>query len=88
MSWPADHGGAGRNWLFLLEVESGTDALLRALSPFPAQGAQVARMALEVNGDTARLEVEAHGLDSDKAAYLRSRLQQVTSVRSVAAGWR
>ncbi|RAK52482.1 hypothetical protein [Phenylobacterium deserti] len=88
MTWPANDSGATRNWLFLVEMEDGADALLRALGPFPAQGARVARMAMEVSGDIARLEVEANGLDEERAAYLRTRLQQLASVRSVAAGWR
>lgn len=88
MTWPANDDGAGRNWLFLLEMASGTDILIKALSPFPAQGAEVARMALQVEGDVARLEVEATGLTADKAAHLHKRLQQVAAVRSVAAGWR
>lgn len=87
MSWPANET-AERRWLFLLELDLGTEAVLRALSPFPGQGAEVSRLELETRNGRARLAVEAGGLDHDRAALLQRRLAQVAAVRSVTAGWR
>lgn len=77
-----------RKWLFVLEMAAGGDLLLRALSPFPVQGAEVTRVDLQTDGDLARLEIETGGLGAQRAEHLRTRLQALAGVRSVACGWR
>lgn len=77
-----------RKWVFVLEMAVGGDLLLRALAPFPVQGAEVTRLDLQTDGDHARLEIEADGLGDKRAYHLRARLQALAGVRSVACGWR
>ncbi|WP_296595022.1 hypothetical protein [Phenylobacterium sp.] len=77
-----------RKWLFVVEMAAGGDALLRALAPFPVQGADVQRVDLHTEGPTARLEIETAGLGAHRAEHLRARLQALAGVRSVACGWR
>lgn len=77
-----------RRWLFVVEMAAGGDNLLRALSPFPIQGAEVTRLDLQTRDGAARLEIETEGLAAQRAEYLRARLQALTGVRSVACGWR
>ncbi|TAJ70507.1 MAG: hypothetical protein EPO51_18460 [Phenylobacterium sp.] len=78
----------GRRWVFVLEMAAGADLLLRALAPFPVQGAEVTRVDLQTADGLARLEVETDGLASQRAEHLRARLQGLAGVRSVACGWR
>ncbi len=78
----------GRCWLFVVEMDPGGDGFLRALAPFPVQGAEVTRLDLRADGDLARLEIEAQGLCGGRAGRLQARLQTLTGVRSVACGWR
>ena len=77
-----------RRWLFVVEMAAGGDNLLRALAPFPVQGAEVRRLDLQTDGDLARLEIETDGLAAQRAEHLRARLQALAGVRSVACGWR
>lgn len=77
-----------RRWLFVVEMSAGGDTLLRALTPFPVQGAEVTRLDLQTEGGDARLEIETKGLPAQRAEHLRARLQTLTGVRSVACGWR
>jgi len=77
-----------RKWLFVLEMASGGDLLLRTLAPFPVQGAEVTRLDLQTDGADARLEIETNGLAAHRAEHLRARLQTLAGVRSVACGWR
>lgn len=77
-----------RRWLFVVEMEPGGDTLLRALTPFPVQGAQVTRLDLRTGDGVARLEIEAAGLCGGRAGRLQARLQGLAGVRSVASGWR
>jgi hypothetical protein len=79
---------AERRWVFVLEMAAGGDLLLRALSPFPVQGAEVTRLDLHTEGDLARLEIETDGLPAHRAEHLQSRLRTLAGVRSVACGWR
>ena len=51
-----------RKWVFVLDMAAGGDLLLRALAPFPVQGAEVIRLDLQTDGDCARLEIETQGL--------------------------
>ncbi|MBU1378191.1 MAG: hypothetical protein KKE02_12415 [Alphaproteobacteria bacterium] len=77
-----------RRWVFVLEMATGGDLLLRALSPFPVQGAEVTRLDLQTVGGLARLEIETDGLGAKRAEHLHARLQALAGVRSVACGWR
>jgi len=77
-----------RRWLFVVEMAAGGDSLLRALAPFPVQGAEVRRLDLQTEGELARLEIETDGLGAQRAEHLRARLQALAGVRSVACGWR
>lgn len=77
-----------RRWLFVVEMEPGGDGLLRALTPFPVQGAEVTRLDLRTDGGLARLEIEAAGLCGGRAGRLQARLQALKGVKSVACGWR
>jgi len=77
-----------RRWLFVVEMAAGGDTLLRALTPFPVQGAAVLRLDLRTDGDRARLEVETEGLPAQRAEHLRARLQALAGVTSVGCGWR
>lgn len=88
MSWPRNAPEDAKPWLFLIELDRGTEPLLRILGAFPARGAEVRRMAVADGGETARLEVEVSGLDVHRVDHLRRRLQQSVVVRSVATGWR
>lgn len=77
-----------RKWVFVLDMAAGGDLLLRALAPFPVQGAEVTRVDLQTEGGRARLEVETQGLPARRAEHLHARLQTLAGVRSVACGWR
>lgn len=77
-----------RRWLFVVEMASGGDSLLRALNPFQVQGAEVTRVEMRTAGGTARLEIEAAGLCGDRAGRLHARLRALKGARSVACGWR
>lgn len=77
-----------RKWVFVLDMAAGGDLLLRALAPFPVQGAEVIRVDLQTNGGRARLEIETQGLAAPRAEHLHARLQALAGVRSVACGWR
>lgn len=89
MTWPSNAAGrAEQRWLFVIELDEGTEALLRTLASFPAQGAQVATMALHREAGLARLEVTATGLDELRASHLRTRVAALACVRSVGMGWR
>jgi hypothetical protein len=77
-----------RRWVFVLEMAAGGDLLLRALAPFPVQGAEVTRLDLQTAGGLARLEIETGGLPAQRAEHLQSRLRTLAGVRSVACGWR
>lgn len=77
-----------RRWVFVLEMAAGGDLLLRALSPFPVQGAAVTRLDLQTVDGLARLEIETGGLPPHRAEHLHARLQALAGVRSVACGWR
>ena len=77
-----------RKWVFVLDMAAGGDLLLRALAPFPVQGAEVTRLDLQTDGGRARLEIETHGLAPGRAEHLHARLQALAGVTSVACGWR
>lgn len=77
-----------RKWVFVLEMAAGGDGLLRALAPFPVQGAQVIRLDLQTEGPDARLEIQTDSLAASRAELLHARLQAIAGVRSVACGWR
>lgn len=77
-----------RKWVFVLDMAAGGDLLLRALAPFPVQGAEVTRLDLQTDGGRARLEIETQGLAAKRAELLHARLQALAGVRSVACGWR
>jgi len=79
---------AERRWIFVLEMAAGGDLLLRALSPFPVQGAAVTRLDLRTEGGLSLLEIETGGLPPHRAEHLHARLQTLAGVRSVACGWR
>jgi hypothetical protein len=81
-------GAPDRRWVFVLEMASGGNLLLRALAPFPVQGAEVTRLDLTTQGEMARLEIETGGLAAHRAQHLHARLQTLAGVRSVASGWR
>lgn len=84
----SDDKRTGRRWVFVVEMAAGGDLLLRALAPFPVQGAEVTRLDLQTVGDQARLEIETDSLSARRAEHLHARLQTLAGVRSVACGWR
>lgn len=90
MSWPANTADPSppRAWRFLIELDAGSDALVRTLGPFAHQGAEILRLTLAPSESAVRLEVEAGGLDPGRADHLRRRLAGMPAVRSVSAGWR
>jgi hypothetical protein len=93
MTWPANAPVAmglpqeGRH-IFLIEMDAGPDALLRALGPFALHEATVVGLDIEHRDGRQTLRVEATGLCRDLAARLGRKLQALPAVRGVGTGWR
>lgn len=95
MTWPANSPAAtvipfpqGGRHIFLIEMDAGPDALLRALGPFALHEATVTDLALEHRDGRQTLRVEATGLCRDLAARLGRKLESLPIVRTVGLGWR
>jgi hypothetical protein len=95
MTWPANARPAtvlpfpdeGRH-IFLIEMDAGPDALLRALGPFALHEATVTGLDLERRDGRQTLRVEAMGLRRELAARLGRKLEALPVVRTVGLGWR
>ena len=70
-----------RRWLFVVEMEPGGDSLLRALTPFPVQGAEVTRLDLQTDGGLARYR-EGLGLGLPIASRLLSEQRSTLTLQS------
>lgn len=86
MSWPSNGGGEGRH-VFLIEMDAGPDALMRALGPFALHEAKVVGLGLDHGDERMRLRVEAAGVCADLARRLGLKLEALPSVRAVGVGW-
>jgi hypothetical protein len=91
MTWPANAAAAfpeGGRHIFLIEMENGAEALLRALGPFALHEAVVTALDLEHREGRQTLRVEATGLCGGLAARLGRKLEALPVVRAVGLGWR
>lgn len=86
MTWPANDGDVGRH-VFLIEMDAGPDALVRALGPFALHEARVVGLGLDHGDDRMRLRVEAAGVCADLARRLGLKLEALPAVRAVGVGW-
>ena len=68
---------------FRIEAAPDPDVLLRILSPFAVQGAELADVRHVLTKEGAWTVVEATGLEPERAELLRLLLLQVPSVRGV-----
>jgi hypothetical protein len=83
---PGSDKDMARCWVFVLEIDSGLDFLLRALTPFSTFGAEVKRMNLQTDGEIGVVQIQACHLPSLEAERLRVALAELTCVRHAACG--
>ena len=80
---------AGRRHCFLVETGPGADVLVRVLTPFAVQGADLAEVTLLQSPDGGlSIRIESEGLDEVRAETLLRRVQGLPIVRRVGLGWR
>jgi hypothetical protein len=79
---------AATRWRFLVEAHAEADALVRVLTPFAVQGAQLIEVRLDRAGGDLAIHVEAEGLEAVRAETLMRRLEGLPVVRRVGLGWR
>ena len=78
---------AAVRWRFLVEAHAEPDALVRVLTPFSVQGAQLVEVTLDrVDGGLA-IRIESEGLEAVRAETLLRRLEGLPVVRRVGLGW-
>jgi hypothetical protein len=71
---------------FLVETCAEGDALIRVLTPFAVQGAELAAVSLARAGPGLAIRIEADGLEPRRADTLLRRLEALPVVRSVRVG--
>lgn len=79
---------AHRRHCFVVEAVEAPDTLVRVLTPFAVQGAQLASVALDALDGAVRIRIEADGLDTERTETLVRRLRGLPPVTAVAVGWR
>jgi hypothetical protein len=77
-----------RRHCFVVEAADEFDALIRVLTPFAVQAAQLASVTLDHGPHGVRIRIEADGLSSQRAETLLQRLRGMPVVLGVAIGWR
>lgn len=73
---------------FLIEAADHPDTLLRVLSLFAVQQAELVRVTLARCDGCCSIRVDTGGLCSRQAQTLLLRLDGLSAVRSVGLGWR
>jgi hypothetical protein len=73
---------------FLVQAQPELDILLRVLSPFAVQGAQIVAAEMVGHGPRVAIRVEVRGLPLARAELLCERLRAMPSVLGVGLGWR
>lgn len=73
---------------FLIQARPEADIVLRVLTPFAVQGAQILSLAAEQGPGATSIRLEAGGLDADVAGQLVARLRAMPAVTTVGLGWR
>lgn len=73
---------------FLIEARPQADILLRVLSPFAVQGAQILLMEAAQDRGGTSIRIEASGIDAELAEHLVERLKAMPAVVGVGLGWR
>ena len=79
---------AHRRHCFVVEAADEFDALVRVLTPFAVQEAQLSSVTLDHGPHGLRIRIEADGLSSQRAETLLQRLRGMPVVLGVAIGWR
>lgn len=79
---------AQTRWRFLIEADAIADALIRVLTPFAVQGADLAEVTLARAEGGLAIRIEAEGLDARRAQILLRRLEALPVVRRAGLGWR
>ena len=77
-----------RRHCFVVEATDEFDALIRVLTPFAVQAAQLASVTLDHGPHGVRIRIEADGLSTRRAETLVQRLRAMPVVLGVAIGWR
>lgn len=77
-----------RRHCFVVEAADEFDALIRVLTPFAVQAAQLTSVTLERGPHGVRIRIEADGLSTQRADTLVQRLRGMPVVLGVAVGWR
>ncbi|WP_430424884.1 hypothetical protein [Phenylobacterium sp.] len=77
-----------RRHCFVVEAADEFDAVIRVLTPFAVQAAQLASVTMERGPHGVRIRIEADGLSSQRAETLVQRLRAMRVVLGVAIGWR
>jgi acetolactate synthase regulatory subunit len=80
--------GPARSRLFIVEVTSAPDALLRVLSVCAARQIALSAVAYAASPDGGAVRIEAERLDERAAERLSARLQSEPVVVGVTVGWR
>jgi hypothetical protein len=75
-------------WRFVVEAHPDCDALIRVLTPFAVQGAELTEVVLAQAAGGLSISVEAAGLDRVRAETLLRRLEGLPVVRRIGLGWR
>jgi hypothetical protein len=74
-------------WSFLIDAHPESDALIRILTPFAVQAADLTDVALSRANGGLRIRVDAEGLSRERAETLLHRLEGLAVVRRVGLGW-
>jgi hypothetical protein len=77
-----------RRHCFFVETHAARDALVRVLTLFAVQSADLAAVSLTRAHDGLSIRIEADGLCDGRAEVLMRRLEGLPVVRSVGLGWR
>jgi hypothetical protein len=75
-------------WRFLVDAHVGSDTLIRVLTPFAVQGAELCDVTLTRTARGLSISLEVEGLGHGRAELLLRRLEALPVVRHVGLGWR
>lgn len=77
-----------RRHCFVVEAREAPDTLVRVLTPFAVQAAELASVTCSAGGGVISVRIEADRLDPERAELLLRLLRGMPAVTGVALGWR
>jgi hypothetical protein len=77
-----------RRHCFVVEAREAPDTLVRLLTPFAVQAAELASVTCSAGGGVISVRIEADRLDAQRAERLLHLLRSMPVVLGVALGWR